>query len=96
MSALRINTGVPRYEQDFTDAVGKTRLIYANYADKDGLRLILRVEAEPELRGTGSASRFMKAVADQAREDGLKLHPICPFAKAWFSKNEDYADVLAD
>lgn len=95
MSALRNNTSVPRYEQDFTDEGGQLRLVYANYADEDGARLILRVEAEPELRGTGAASRFMQTVADQARMDGLKLRPICPFARAWFGKNENYADVLA-
>lgn len=34
----------------------------------------------------------MKSVAF-AREQGVKILPLCPFAKAVFDKNEEIADV---
>ena len=39
---------------------------------------------------------LVKAGVDFARQNNLKIIPLCPFAKAEFEKHADYTDVLAD
>ena len=84
-----------RFEQGFTDAQGQTRAVFADYAVQGQTRLILHVEADPALRGGGASSRFMQALAEHARAEGLKLHPVCGYAVAWLKRHPEYGDVMA-
>lgn len=95
MNLLRNDAATHRYELDFMDANEQRRQVWANYAIDGNIVSILRVEAAPELRGTGAASQFMQALVEHARDKKLKLLPICGFAVAWLSKHPDAADVLA-
>jgi predicted GNAT family acetyltransferase len=83
-----------RYEQGFTDADGETRRVWADYAVRGESRVITHVEAEDQLRGSGAAGRFMQALADHARTEGVKLTPRCGYAVAWFRRHPDQGDVL--
>lgn len=94
MTGFRDVTAEHRYEQGFTDAEGRTRLVWADYAVRDGRRAILHVEAEDELRGSGAAGRFMQSLADHARAEGHRLTPVCAYAVAWFRRRPDQADLL--
>lgn len=94
MGALRDNTIEHRYEQDFADTDGKIHLVYADYADEEGVRFILHVEAASALRGKGAASLFMKALSEHARAQHKTLCPICGYARSWYDRHSDYADIL--
>jgi uncharacterized protein len=49
-----------------------------------------------ELKGQGAGKKLLDATVAWVREKGLKIIPICPFAKAVMTKNpEKYQDVLA-
>ena len=49
---------------------------------------------EDSLRGTGKGAELVLAVVDYARENGLKILPLCPFASTMFSKyRKEWADV---
>ena len=54
----------------------------------------MHIEAEPQLRGTGAADRFMTALSSHAREHHLTLAPYCSYVRAWFKRHPDAADVL--
>ena len=95
MSAFRDQPADRRFQQEFADADGIEHPVWAEYAIRGHARVILHVEAHPALRGSGAAGRFMQALADHARQDGLKLVPRCSYAVAWFRRHADYADVLA-
>jgi hypothetical protein len=63
---------------------------------RDGQVLALtHVEADPQLRGSGAAGRFMQAVVEYARAKGLKLRPICSYAVVWLKRHPEAADVMA-
>lgn len=47
------------------------------------------------LRGQGVGALLVKKAVDYARENELKIVPLCPFAKREFSVHEEYHDVLA-
>ena len=84
-----------RFEQGFADTEGELRTVFADYAVHGDTRVILHVEADPALRGTGAAGRFMQALADHARAQGLKLNPHCSYAVAWLKRHREYEDILA-
>ena len=84
-----------RLEQPFATPEGGEAMVWVDYGVQGPVRTLLHVEADPALRGTGAAGRFMQAVADHARAEGLKLAPRCSYAVAWFKRNPDQGDVLA-
>ena len=84
-----------RFEQGFTDADGQTRTVFADYATHGSTRVILHVEADPALRGSGAAGRFMQTLAEHARAEGLKLAPRCSYAVAWLKRHPEFDDVTA-
>lgn len=49
---------------------------------------------DPSLRGQGIAGKLMKKVVDMAREENLKVVPVCSYAVVAFKRNTDYQDVL--
>ncbi len=70
------------------------KLAFADYR-RDGNVLILpHVEADPALRGRGTAGRLMAGVLKIAREQDLKIRPICGYAAAWIQRHAEYRDLL--
>ena len=95
MSDFRDRRDDQRFEQGFVDANGEMRTVFADYAAQGDTRVILHVEAAPELRGSGASGRFMQALAEHARAEHLKLAPRCGYAVAWLKRHPEYDDVLA-
>ena len=95
MTDLRDVLSSQRYEQGFTDPEGRTRIVHADYAIQGNTRVILHVEADPALRGTGAAGTFMQSLAEHARAEGLKLAPRCSYAVVWLKRHSQYDDVVA-
>jgi predicted GNAT family acetyltransferase len=65
-------------------------------AGPDGkLVMIDHTEVAESLRGQGIARKLTLATVDWARKSGIKLVPVCPFAKAVFDRDPAIRDVLA-
>jgi predicted GNAT family acetyltransferase len=45
------------------------------------------------LKGQGVGKLLVRAGVDYARKNGLKILPLCRFAKAEFDKTPEFADV---
>jgi predicted GNAT family acetyltransferase len=65
------------------------------YKMSDSVITFIHTEVPPELGGKGIGSRLIRGALDQARADGLKVIPQCPFVKAFIEKNAAYQDLLA-
>ncbi|WP_340065205.1 GNAT family N-acetyltransferase [Ascidiimonas aurantiaca] len=50
---------------------------------------------EEAYKGHGLGSQLVKAAVVHARENELKILPLCPFANAEFKKHPEYDDVKA-
>jgi predicted GNAT family acetyltransferase len=90
MSQVTDNTAHNRYElveQDMT--------AYADYRRDEGRLYIDYVFAPVPLRGKGTSDRLMHGVATAARDEGVKIIPICGYAAAWLRRHREYADLLA-
>ena len=61
-----------------------------------GSRVIIdHTEVDDALRGTGAGRKLVEAAVQWARQQNVKLLPLCPFAKSVFDKTPEYQDVRA-
>lgn len=56
--------------------------------------IIDHTEVADELRGQHVGKKLVEASVNYARENNLKIVPLCPFAKSVFDKTPEYEDVL--
>jgi len=57
--------------------------------------IIDHTEVNPEFNGQGIGKKMVMAAVQFARENNLKITPLCPFAKSVFDKVEEIQDVRA-
>ena len=61
-----------------------------------GSKVILdHTDVDDSLRGTGTGRKLVAAAVDWAREEEVRLLPLCPFARSVFDKTPEFGDVLA-
>ena len=66
------------------------------YSDtKGGKWIIDHTYVDPNHRNQQIGEQLVKHVVEWAREEKVKLIPLCPFAKREFEQTPDYADVSA-
>ena len=59
-------------------------------------RLIIDHTGVPDaLRGKGAGQAMVQRAVEDARAAGIKIIPLCPFAKAQIEKHPEWQDVLA-
>ncbi len=90
MSELRNNRERSRYEMD---EEGLTS--YADYRLQGDRMYLDYVFSPPALRGSGAAGRLMKALAADARDQGLKITPICGYAATWLRRSPEFRDLVS-
>ena len=69
-------------------------IAFASYRRDGSTFVIPHVEAPPSLRGAGTAGRLMAGIVELARDEGFKIVPTCTYARLWFRRHKDAADVL--
>lgn len=60
----------------------------------DSKIIIDHTEVNAEFNGRGVGKQMVMAAVDFARENNIKILPLCPFAKSVFDKTEEIKDVL--
>ncbi|WKS96004.1 GNAT family N-acetyltransferase [Riemerella columbina] len=56
--------------------------------------IIDHTEISEAYNGKGFGKELVLQAVDFARKEGVKIIPLCPFAKATFQKTEEIRDVL--
>ena len=84
------NPELSRVEARTGDAVAG----FAAYLDRPGQRVFTHTEVDPAYEGQGIGGRLARAALDQARADGLRVVPRCPFIRSWIDKHPDYRDLV--
>ena len=82
-------TGMFFIEQDGKNVA---ELVYS-WRGKDRI-VIEHTGVEDVLKGKGAGKDLVAKSVEFAREKGIKIIPICSFAKSIFEKTEEYEDVL--
>lgn len=70
-------------------------MTYGRSHARPGTVIVDHTFVDPSLRGRGVARQLVLAAVDWARRDGLKIEPVCPFARAVFDRDASLADVRA-
>ncbi|WP_213270115.1 GNAT family N-acetyltransferase [Hyphomonas sp.] len=66
------------------------------YSKAGATRIIIDHTGVPDaLRGKGAGQALVKRAVEDARTAGIKIIPLCPFAKAQIEKHPEWQDVLA-
>ena len=65
------------------------------YSRAGTTRIIIDHTGVPEaLKGRGVGKRLVEAAVKDARTEGFKIIPLCPFAKATLDRTPDWQDVV--
>ncbi|MEJ5293261.1 MAG: GNAT family N-acetyltransferase [Candidatus Methanosuratincola sp.] len=48
-----------------------------------------------EFRGRGVGAKLVEAAISYAKERGLRIVPVCPFALEYFKKHPEHDDILS-
>ena len=74
------------------DSVEVGRITYVMSGDTK--LIINHTEVNPTYEGNGIGRKLVFAVVGYARDHGMKILPLCTFAKAIFDKTPEIKDVL--
>jgi uncharacterized protein len=70
-------------------------LCVAEYRQHDGVMTITHTEVAPELGGRGIAGALMQAVLAHASANGLKVNPLCSYARSYMQRHPETQSLLA-
>ncbi len=63
---------------------------------RNGNRLVLiHTEVPVELEGRGLAGALVTAAVDRAAREGMRVVPLCPFARGWLGRHPDAGSKVA-
>ena len=62
--------------------------------EKDNVIAVDHTYVSPELRGKSIAAKLLDEVVKMARNENLKVIPICSYAVAKLTRNDEYEDIL--
>ncbi len=75
--------------------IGKSIVAEMTYVWAGRDRIIIdHTEVGDALKGKGVGKQMVAKAVDFAREKGIKIIPLCPFAKSVFDKVKEFGDVL--
>ena len=88
------NRKIGNKEEFYIEQDGETlaEMIY-NMPSPDKM-IIEHTEVSEELKGLQVGYQLVKTAVEYAREHGMKIIPLCPFANSVFKRKPEFADVL--
>lgn len=63
--------------------------------DGDDVLTIDHTEVKKEMEDQGIGSKLVEKSVEYARQNNLKIEPLCPFAEVQFEMHQNYSDVRA-
>lgn len=51
-------------------------------------------EVDPALEGKGFGSQLVRFALEYARQEGLRIMPLCPFVAGYMKRHPEYNDLL--
>lgn len=66
------------------------------YSTQDnGILTLDHTETDPSMTGKGLAKKLVKHSVEYARENNMKIDPLCEYAAKQFERHEEYREVQA-
>ena len=64
------------------------------YRRTPGKLVLVHTEVPTEFAGHGIGSNLVRTAIEFAREQGLMVVPLCPFANNYFRRHQEYVDLV--
>jgi len=87
---VRDNDVAARYEITVDGRLGG----YAQYRDEGEQRVFVHTEIDDSFEGQGLGSQLAVGALDDARAQGKRVVPQCPFIKKFISRHPEYQDLV--
>ena len=81
-----------RYVARVTGITEEAELTYSRASSK--FVIADHTYAPDSMRGMGVAKALVERLISDARAEGFKIMPLCPFVKSQFARNPQWSDVL--
>jgi predicted GNAT family acetyltransferase len=78
------------------EAIVDGGLCRADYRMAGGVMQLVHSEVPYRLEGRGIAGQVVQGALDYARANGLKVAPVCSYARAYMRRHKATHDLLAD
>ncbi|MGL2966639.1 GNAT family N-acetyltransferase [Flavobacterium sp. XGLA_31] len=78
----------------YIDIAGQREAMMTFVFAGDDKIIIDHTEVNPGNEGKGLGKKMVAQAVAYARENGIKIIPLCPFAKSVFDKVPEFQDVL--
>lgn len=85
--------GKGRYTASIADVDATAELTYSRV--NNTTVIADHTDVPDVLRGTGIGSALVERLINDARTQGFRIMPLCPFVRSQFARHPDWADVLA-
>ncbi|MEO8726542.1 MAG: GNAT family N-acetyltransferase [Acidobacteriaceae bacterium] len=69
-------------------------LAVLDYRMSHGAMMLTHTGVPREIEGRGVGGALVKAAFDHAQAQGLKVKPLCPFARKWIQRHPEYAGMV--
>ncbi|RAI80484.1 N-acetyltransferase [Macrococcoides goetzii] len=89
---MDINTAPGKF---YIGDIQAPKALMTYFQSKEGHMIINHTEVSSELQGQHVGQSLVDFAADYARENNLKVVPVCPFAKKVMTNDSKYDDILA-
>ncbi len=66
---------------------------FAEYQDRDGVRVFTHTEVDDAFGGQGVGSTLARGALDDVRERDLEVKAECEFIRGWIDKHPEYDDL---
>lgn len=66
---------------------------HLDYEIEDDVMRITHTRVPSSLEGRGIGGRLVRAAAEHARHEGLKVEAACAFASAWIQRHPEFHDL---
>ena len=86
------NPGQSRFEA-LADGELAGFAVYGRHGDEIAF---VHTEVDDAFEGQGVGSQLAAGALDQAREQGLKVLPFCPFIRSYIAKHDEYLDLVPE
>ena len=67
----------------------------ADYRLRDGVMHMTHTGVHPRLQGHGIAARLVEAALQHARDNGLRVNPLCSYVGVYMRRHPETLDLLA-
>ena len=67
---------------------------HVDYSRESGVITFIHTIVPEQLAGRGIGSRLAQYVLDDARRNGEKIIPKCPFIAAYLKRHQEYQDLV--